>query len=115
MRLAKGGKELVLSIAGRTAIPSTGVYREPGQGGNLPSGEAYIAPVEGTAEDEVVVDGSMATLGRLRIPLLLRMAGGRLVHAEGPGVDRFLAALDASPQGRNVAELGIGTNDRARR
>jgi leucyl aminopeptidase (aminopeptidase T) len=114
VRLVKGGKELVLSIAGRAAIASTGVYREPGEGGNLPSGEAYIAPAEGTAEGELVVDGSMAGLGRLRAPLFLRIVGGRLVHAEGPGADQLTAALDAFPQGRNVAELGIGTNDRAR-
>jgi leucyl aminopeptidase (aminopeptidase T) len=112
--LVKDGRELRLSIAGRTAIASTGVYRERGQGGNLPSGEAYIAPVEGAAEGELVVDGSMAGLGRLSAPLLLHVAAGRLIRAEGPGADRLVALLDTSPQGRSVAELGIGTNDRAR-
>jgi leucyl aminopeptidase (aminopeptidase T) len=114
VRLVKDGRELRLSIAGRTAIASTGVYRERGQGGNLPSGEAYIAPVEGTAEGELVVDGSMAGLGRLSAPLLVHVAAGRLVRAEGPGADRLVALLDMSPLGRSVAELGIGTNDRAR-
>ena len=114
VRLVKAGRELTLSIAGRMAIASTGVYRERGQGGNLPSGEAYIAPVEGTAEGELVVDGSMAGLGRLAAPLFLRIAAGRLVRADGPGAERLTAMLDTSPQGRNVAELGIGTNDRAR-
>jgi leucyl aminopeptidase (aminopeptidase T) len=114
VRLVKDGRKLTLSITGRTPIASTGVYRERGQGGNLPSGEAYIAPVEGTAEGELVVDGSMAGLGRLPAPLLLRVGAGRLIGADGPGAERFTALLDTSPQGRNVAELGIGTNDRAR-
>lgn len=47
-------------------------------------------------------------------PTYLRIADGRLVHAEGPWAERLMTALDTSPRGRNVAELGIGTNDSAR-
>ncbi|HEY8348059.1 MAG TPA: aminopeptidase [Symbiobacteriaceae bacterium] len=116
VRLVTGNGRHVLrmSIAGRKAISSTGVYRKPGQFGNLPSGESYLAPVEGTAEGEMLVNGSIAGIGRLDAPVLLKIAGGRLIAAEGPEGDRFLAMLDKSPMGRNVAELGIGTNDKAR-
>lgn len=116
VRIETGGGKHVLrmSIAGRKAISSTGVYRKPGQSGNLPSGESYLAPVEGTAEGELLVTGSIAGIGRLEEPVLLTIAGGRLQDAEGPVGARFLAMLDKSPLGRNVAELGIGTNDKAR-
>jgi len=116
VRIETGGGRHVLrmSIAGRKAISSTGVYRQPGQSGNLPSGESYLAPVEGTAEGELLVTGSIAGIGRLEEPVLLTIAGGQLQAASGPVGERFLAMLDRSPLGRNVAELGIGTNDKAR-
>jgi len=41
------GTDLEFSIKGRKARRSTGIYRKPGECGNLPGAEAYIAPVEG--------------------------------------------------------------------
>lgn len=109
-----GEHELRMSIEGREAIASTGLFREPGTAGNLPSGEAFIAPVEGTAEGELLVDGSIAGIGRLGSPVLLKISGGRLSSAIGPEGDRLLELLDRYPEGRSVAELGVGTNDKAR-
>jgi leucyl aminopeptidase (aminopeptidase T) len=105
---------LRMSVEGRRAVPSTGVYREPGRSGNLPSGEAFLAPQEGTAEGELLVDGSIAGVGRLTEPVLLEIAEGMLVFASGPDGERLMSLLDRSEEGRNVAELGIGTNDKAR-
>jgi leucyl aminopeptidase (aminopeptidase T) len=113
-RIVKAGKELVLSIEGRQAVASTGIYRERGQSGNLPSGEAYIAPVEGTARGEMIIDGSLAGIGRLEAPVTVTIQEGKLVAAEGPAASRLLALLGDTPEGRNVGELGIGTNDKAR-
>ena len=46
--------------------------------------------------------------------MLLTVRAGRLESAEGDGGAAFLAHLDAhGPLGRNLAELGVGTNDRA--
>jgi leucyl aminopeptidase (aminopeptidase T) len=109
-----GGHRLRMSVEGRNAVPSTGVYREPGHSGNLPSGEAFLAPLEGTAEGELLVDGSIAGVGRLSEPVLLKISEGRLVSASGPDGEKLLSLLDRSEEGRNIAELGIGTNDRAR-
>jgi leucyl aminopeptidase (aminopeptidase T) len=109
-----GGHRLRMSVEGRNAVPSTGVYREPGHSGNLPSGEAFLAPLEGTAEGELLVDGSIAGVGRLSEPILLEISEGRLAFASGPDGEQLLYLLDRSEEGRNVAELGIGTNDKAR-
>ncbi|GJM76397.1 hypothetical protein HMSSN036_86130 [Paenibacillus macerans] len=49
VRVEKAGRALEFSIENRDGVPSTGMFVEPGQSGNLPSGEAYIAPVEGSA------------------------------------------------------------------
>lgn len=112
-RISYKGHDLTMSLAGRKAIPSTGRFLSPGESGNLPSGEAYVAPVEGTAEGELYVDGSVAGFGKLNGPLLVRIKGGRAVAFEGVDAAPIEAMLK-TPESRNVAELGIGTNDKAR-
>lgn len=109
-----GECSLTMSLAGRDGHPSTGVYRNRGESGNLPSGEAYIAPVEGTANGSVVIDGSFVGLGVLDEPLVLTFEDGLLVNAEGKGAAALLKQLGDAPKARNLAELGIGTNDKAR-
>lgn len=110
------GSALTLPIGGIDGIASTGLIRKPGQGGNLPSGEGYLMPVEGATEGVLYVDGSMADVGVIEgEPLRIEIHGGLARSITGPGADRLVAALDAhGPRARNVAELGVGTNDRAR-
>jgi leucyl aminopeptidase (aminopeptidase T) len=109
-----GGCVLRMSLENRRGIVSSGVYRNRGEAGNLPSGEAYIAPVEGSAEGEVIIDGSFAGIGILKTPLKLRFEKGRMVKAEGPDAVQLEALLAGNPLARNLAEQGIGTNDKAR-
>jgi leucyl aminopeptidase (aminopeptidase T) len=112
--LRSGGCVLRMSVKGRAGIVSSGVYRNKGESGNLPSGEAYIAPVEGSAEGSVLIDGSFAGLGVLKAPLKLTFEKGWMTKAEGPDAERLEAMLGDNPLARNLAELGIGTNDKAR-
>jgi leucyl aminopeptidase (aminopeptidase T) len=108
------GSDLRMSLEGREAIPDTGELGERGAFGNLPCGEGFIAPVEGSAEGTLVVDGSIASIGLLDEPARFRVEGGHLVEATGEAGAAFLKILDsAGPDGTNVAELGIGTNERA--
>jgi aminopeptidase len=44
------GTNLRLERGERSVIADTGLIREPGSSGNLPAGEAFFAPMEGTAE-----------------------------------------------------------------
>ena len=109
------GTDITLPIAGIKAIPSTGLIRKAGQWGNLPSGEAYMMPEEGKAEGVIVVDASLAGIGKLTEPVRITVAGGQAVAVEGgEQARRFAEQLDkAGPGARNCAELGVGTNDRA--
>ncbi len=109
------GTELTMPIEGIDGIASTGLIREAGQGGNLPSGEGYLMPVEGASEGVLYVDGSMADVGVIEgAPLRIEIHEGLATEITGTGAERLLAALDAKgPRARNVAELGVGTNDRA--
>lgn len=113
VKILKDGYTLSFSIENRHGIPSTGVYLNPGESGNLPSGEAYIAPVEGTASGQILIDGSIAGIGKLDSPLLLTIKNGRIVKAEGQAAAQLLQIL-GDGDGREVGEFGIGTNDKAR-
>jgi leucyl aminopeptidase (aminopeptidase T) len=114
LRSGGGSSVLRMSLEGRKGIVSSGVYRNKGESGNLPSGESYIAPVEGSAEGEVVIDGSFVGLGILASPLKLIFEKGLMVRAEGPDAERLEAILGDNPKARNLAELGIGANNKAR-
>lgn len=105
--------ELVIPVQGRDGVPSTGVFRKPGASGNLPSGEAYIAPPEGEAEGTIEINGSIAGIGLLEHPVVLTIEKGRLVNATGTDGETLLTLL-GDGDGRYLCELGIGTNHAAR-
>lgn len=109
------GTDLTLSIAGRAGHPDTGINHEAGDFSNLPAGEAYIAPVEGTTEGVFVIDGAMAGIGVLETPIKLTVEKGYVSKIEGGQEGQKLeATLDEyGKEARNIAELGIGTNDQA--
>lgn len=112
--IEKDGYKLEMDIEGRRGIESTGRYVQKGQSGNLPSGEAYIAPIEGSAHGSILVDGSIVGLGRLKSPILLKIERGLLTDAEGEGAREWLEILGSSDDARNLAEFGIGTNPKAK-
>jgi leucyl aminopeptidase (aminopeptidase T) len=108
------GSDLRLGLEGRTAIPDAGVLRERGAFGNLPCGEGFIAPLEGTAEGTLVIDGSIAGVGKVEAPVSLTIRDGHLAEATNAEGVQLLELLGAhGPDGTNVAELGIGTNEAA--
>ncbi|WP_340024542.1 aminopeptidase [Paenibacillus sp. FSL K6-1096] len=113
VRVEKDGLALSFSIESREGILSTGLYLNPGESGNLPSGEAYIAPLEGTADGQIKVDGSIAGIGALDSPMVLTVEQGRLVAADGEHGAKLLDMLGAG-DGRLLGEFGIGTNNKAR-
>lgn len=110
-RICKDGHTLTLDLQGRKGIPSPGVYREKGQSGNLPSGEAYIAPMENGVNGSMVIDGSMVGVGKLEKPITVHIKDGVLQSVDGD--DGKLAILLQKPENGTVGELGIGTNEKA--
>ncbi|HSK10240.1 MAG TPA: aminopeptidase [Vicinamibacterales bacterium] len=112
---APAGTDITMPIAGRHAHASSGLFRERGQWGNLPTGEAYLAPIEGQSNGVVVVDGSMAGIGMIATPLRIEVKDGFATDITGGPEARKLIEL-LEPHGRDartVAEFGIGTNDKA--
>ena len=111
-RIEKDGHTLTISIKGRDGVPSPGVYRKPGKCGNLPSGEAYIAPLEDGSEGEMIVDGSMVGIGKLDSPLHMVISGGKLRSVTGEKSENLDVLLKNETNG-TLCELGIGTNEAA--
>lgn len=114
--VAPGGTDVELVLRGREGRNDDGDLTAPGAFGNLPAGEAYIAPYEHGGDGVIVFDGSIASSGLLEEPLHVELAAGRAAAARGgEGAETLLRTLDAGgPNGRRVAELGIGTNPSAR-
>ena len=108
------GSDLRLGLEGRTAIPDAGELTEPGAFGNLPCGEGFIAPVEGTGEGRLMVDGSVAAVGIPDKPVTLTVEAGRLTDATGEAGARLMELLtEHGAEATSVAELGIGSNEKA--
>jgi leucyl aminopeptidase (aminopeptidase T) len=113
-----GGTALALSIAGRDAHGRKGgLYREPGDWGNLPCGEAFIAPLEGSARGSYLVDASHTGVGRVEAPIRIDVHEGHATAIRGgKEADRLRALLEGagSRMAFNIAEFGVGCNDSAR-
>jgi leucyl aminopeptidase (aminopeptidase T) len=106
------GTDLQLDLSGREAIPDAGELTEPGAFGNLPRGEGFISPAD--ANGTLMVDGSMAGIGLTKEPVQLVVEGGHLTSARGGQGMAFLDLLtEHGDDGTNIAELGVGTNEKA--
>ncbi|MEA2228511.1 MAG: hypothetical protein QOF04_2141 [Solirubrobacteraceae bacterium] len=106
------GTDLRLDLRGRRAIADDGDLTAPGAFGNLPCGEGFIAPSGG---EGTMVARSLAAIGLTKgDPARLTIEDGRLTAATGPEGEQLLAMLrEHGDAGTNLAELGVGTNDRA--
>ncbi|MDR2659736.1 MAG: aminopeptidase [Spirochaetaceae bacterium] len=137
---APAGTDIKIGLAGRKAKYDDGDFSTAGSGGNLPAGETFISPENGTAEGIIVFDGSISlndkdTLIKSPIKCVVKkgfvdeISGGREAfelrdtitlaernacqfEAEG----RILAGLGDiyAKNASNIGELGIGLNPAAR-
>ncbi|HEY5187762.1 MAG TPA: aminopeptidase [Solirubrobacteraceae bacterium] len=105
------GTDFTVDLSGRDGVSDDGNMTAAGAFGNLPAGEGFIAPLNG---EGTIVAVSLAPLGLSAEPATLTVADGRIVAAEGGLGPQYLELLTAHGElGTNLAELGIGTNDRA--
>jgi leucyl aminopeptidase (aminopeptidase T) len=108
------GSDLKLNIEGRTGVPDAGELGEPGAFGNLPCGEGFVSPRHDSGSGKLVVDGVVASIGIPEEPVELTVEDGQLVGATGEEGEELMRQLAAAgPDGTRVAELGIGTNEKA--
>lgn len=112
------GTSIRFSIKNRVGMADTGILSGRGSWGNLPAGEVYTAPVEGTAEGVLVIPPGWYE--GLTETMKLTFIKGYVASIEGGGKsgDQFRRLLQFEnsefQHRRNCAELGIGTNPLAR-
>lgn len=109
------GTDMMICKQGRHAEGDDGLLTAPGSFGNLPAGEAYLAPLEGESHGTMVIEWGPTR--KLDEPLRLTVKNGVVVDIAGddPHRARLEAKFSENANCRNIAELGIGTNDRASR
>src|SRR3989338_4070837 len=111
--MTKKGTNLTFSIKGRKWTSDNGDFTKKGAKGNLPAGEIFTAPVEGTAKGVFIIDGSIGSLGKVDAPVAVLVENGLAVVLNGrKSAVQFSAQLKEKAY-RNIAEFGIGTNTRA--
>lgn len=109
------GTHMILSKKGRKAFSDDGILTKAGSFGNLPAGEVFLAPVEGTSNGRLVLE--WASTRELKSPIILIVNEGNVkdVIGDEPYADYLRAKLNERAENSNIAELGIGTNERAKR
>ncbi|HMK60538.1 MAG TPA: aminopeptidase [Dissulfurispiraceae bacterium] len=112
---SSNGTQVRLSNKGRKALSDTGILTRKGAFGNLPAGEVFLAPIEGSAEGKLVLQ--WAPMRELAEPVTLEIKNGVVTDVLGkePFAAQLTAKLNERKENRNIAELGIGTNPRANR
>jgi hypothetical protein len=113
-----GGTDCTFDVTGREWKLDDGVLDRPGAFGNLPAGEIFISPLATGAEGVCVIDRSIALAGEGLVdqPIVLTFREGRIVGIEGGrSAESTRTVIAEAGEGADVvAELGIGTNERAR-
>lgn len=108
------GTDLTYSAAGRRGNALYGVVKK-GQFSTIPTIEANVSPLEGTANGVIVADASVPYIGIgvLEEPITCQVRDGFIVSMEGGRQAQMLKAdLDSKqdPNVYNVAEMGVGLN-----
>jgi leucyl aminopeptidase (aminopeptidase T) len=113
------GTDIEIRLGDRKAHALTNVCHEKGTLGSPPDVEAYIAPIEDTAEGILYLDGAICLpeFGLIKEPIKLTFKKGRIINIEGgEEARRFREKLESfnDPEMYRLAELGIGLNPKAK-
>ncbi len=114
-----GGTDLRGSVAGRKGRALTGVARNPGDYMAPPDIESGTAPVEGSSNGVVVIDGDFLFMGQgpVSSPVAFEIRDGELIGLDGidfRGTDgeRLTEMIGrvGDPRMTNLAEVAVGLN-----
>lgn len=112
------GDDLIIDLRNRDAGADDGDCTKPGSVINFPSGEGFIAPYEGAAEERNIF-GLSGTKGIIPFEYKNELVKGivqenQFVSFEGSKwiVSMLNTYFDEFPSRRNIAELGIGCNQK---
>ena len=112
------GTDLEMDITGRRGNALCCMV-EPGQFSTLPTVEANVSPIEGSARGRIVADASVPYLdiGLLDEPVVVDVEDGFITNISGGHQADVLRRIWESHNDRNsfnVAELGVGLNPKCK-
>ncbi len=106
------GTDLHMNIKGRSWVTEdTGICHKRGDFTNLPAGEMFISPLEGSANGVIMVDGSFND--PLLNPVKVNVKDGYATRIVGAH-DVVKELNKGGKTGRNIAKMGIGLNPKAK-
>ncbi|MEW5867597.1 MAG: aminopeptidase [Bacillota bacterium] len=114
---APGGTDITASLEGRVANAESAVCHKSGECMGVPSVEANISPIEGTANGVVVCDASISEFGVIKEPIRMEVKNGKIVKVTGGAQARDLEKLLADtkdPNMYNIAEVAVGLNPKGK-
>ena len=111
--ITRKGTNIKFDLKDRKWLSDDGIYTKKGSMGNLPAGEIFIAPLEGRTSGTLVVDGSVASLGKAHKNITIKIKNGLIKEVNGGRTANKFKKLLKNKLYKNVAELGIGTNPKA--
>ena len=112
------GTDITARIDSRRAHRQWGRSTKPGRSSAPPNIETAVSPVEGTAEDAAVIDGSIPFpgIGILNNPVRLEIRKERITAIDG-GTEASALREGISgmrdPAAYRLAEIGVGFNHRS--
>lgn len=112
---SKAGTEFRVQMAGRPTKLALGSVRKAGDVDHIAAGAIGVAPLEGTAEGRIVVNGTILGFGRAMKPITFDIGTGKIVKITGAiewkGLRQLLRRDEHAPW---VCEIGLGVNPKAR-
>jgi leucyl aminopeptidase (aminopeptidase T) len=111
------GTHLQMNIAGKQAVPQTGICHDPGTISPPPCIEVAVAPDEDTLNGTMYVDGAIVPGGVCVAPIEITFQDGTIVSIDGQEEARRLREILESYEDPNIfraVEMGMGMNPNAK-
>lgn len=112
----KKGTDISFSIYNNKVVYTTSMSKK-GDFHNIPMGEVYVSPKEGTTEGVYIVDASQAGVGKIKKDIKITVKKGYASDFDGYGEAKKLYNMLMKIKNKgafNIAEFGIGTNPKAK-
>jgi leucyl aminopeptidase (aminopeptidase T) len=106
---------LSFSKKGREVFSDTGILTRKGSFSNLPAGEVYLAPLEGTANGTLILEWGPTKQFASPITLIIKDGYVTDISGNDEHIEYLRMKLSENKDNGNIAEFGIGTNHAAKR